>query len=388
MAKPKTLKEWFCIKGDRQNFKPNVRRDAHVIFCHNKLIIESARASAEKSFATGEPVKMMIYGDWGVGKTHAVHNLTWWLNNDPETVSTKIVFFELGDITKSTKFDLLVRAVLDNIGLDEIIRLAGNYMGKTEVYLPDGLRDIGIGKDIADTYQKFLSASPGDTPTQLVSYAFEHLKGATVREAPSIGLTLQLRQSSEFYDVLVCLGHLYEKVDGKHLIIIADEAAKLEAVSNDDATESHWIAANRLIFADENTHFGFIYTLSARDPDDFPEALFSEQIKNRLGPSNLIELPNLSVMEVRSYLKSLVSDFVDMDAVNALVASGEIGDEFDENTYPFTPDAFAYFVDYWDNNQMDSKPRNISDKLNDVGFIALKSGKRLIDTESLGTANL
>lgn len=388
MAKPKTLKEWFCIKGERQNFKPNVIRDASVIFCHSKMIIEGARASVERSFAIGEPVKMMIYGDWGVGKTHAVHNVAWWLDNDPETFSTKTVFFELGDITKKTNVGTVVRAVLDNVGLDEIIRLTGNYMAKTEVYLPEGLRGIGVGKDIADAYQKFLSASPGDIPTELVSYALEHLKGGAVREAPSIGLTLQLTESKEFYHVLVCLGHLYEKVDERQLIIIADEGAKLEALAGDEATEAHWVDANKMFFADENTHFGFIYTLSARNFDDFPEVLNAPQIENRLGKGNLIELLNLTGPEVGDYLKKLVSDFVDMEAVKALVDSGEIGADFDENTYPFTPDAFAHFIDFWDRNQRDSKPRDISDRLNDAGFIALKNGKRLIDTDSLESANM
>lgn len=388
MAQPKTLKEWFCIKGDRLNFKPNVFKDANVIFCHEKMIIDGARASVEKSFATGEPVKMMIYGDWGVGKTHAVHNIAWWLDYNSETFSTKTVFFELGDITKKTNVGTVVRAVLDNIGLDEIIRLTGNYMAKTEVYLPEGLRGIGVGKDIANAYQTFLSASPGDIPTEVVSYALEHLKGGAVRGASSIGLTLQLTESNEFYDVLVCLGHLVEKVDEKHLIIIADEATKLEAVSGDEATEAHWISANKLIYDDNNTHFGFIYTLSARAPSEFPEVLLTPQILNRLGKGNLIELLNLSGPEVGDYLKNLVSEFVDMEAVKALVDSGEIGADFDENTYPFTPGAFAHFIDFWENNQEDSKPRDISDRLNDAGFIALKSGKRLIDTDSLEAANM
>lgn len=388
MVKPKTLKEWFFIRGDRQNFKPNVRRDANVIFCHDKMIVDGARASIEKSFATGEPVKMMVYGDWGVGKTHTVQHIKWWLENEYDSFPTKVVFLELGDITKKTRFDLIIRAILDNIGLDEIVRLAGNYMGKTGTFLPDGLRQVGVGKDVADAYQKFLSASPGDVPTQLVTYALEHLKGGAVKEATSIGLTPQLVQSNEYFDVLVSLGHLYESVDGKHLIIIADEAAKLESVSGDEATESHWIAANRLIFDDNNTHFGFIYTLSARHPDDFPEVLIHQQIVSRLGESNLIELPNLSGPEAREFVKKLVMDFVDMEAVTALTASGEGGSGFDKESYPFTKEGFEHFIEYWNLNQTKSKPRDIADKMNDAGFVALKTNKRLIDSACLTAANM
>ena len=31
-------------------------------------------------FAANEPVKMLILGDLGVGKTHAVNHICWWLN--------------------------------------------------------------------------------------------------------------------------------------------------------------------------------------------------------------------------------------------------------------------------------------------------------------------
>ena len=46
------------------------------------------------------------------------------------------------------------------------------------------------------------------------------------------------------------------------------------------------------------------------------------------------------------------------------------------------------FLEYWEANQGDAKPRDISDKLNILGFIALKSVKRLIDVACLETASM
>ena len=85
------LSEWFCLKDGRANFKPNVNRDKQLFFCH--LDIQSRIvASIERDFALGEPVKMMLLGDWGVGKTHTVHHIQWWLQqNDREYPSETYV---------------------------------------------------------------------------------------------------------------------------------------------------------------------------------------------------------------------------------------------------------------------------------------------------------
>ncbi len=257
---PQLLKDWFCLHPDRQNFKPNARTDRELIFCHTDKIEIQAQNSIERSFAIGEPVKMIIYGNWGVGKTHAVHHISWWLEQHQD-YTAKTVFVEVGDITKKSKFDVLLRRFLDEITLDEIIRLVSEYTVKTRVTARDGLRSIGVGHDIVEAYFKFIMSPPGQTPVPATEHAFEHLKGGNVRDAASSGITSRLEQSTEFYDVLKAIGHLYQTVDDTNLILIADEAAKLDDLEADEATSSHWQAINRLIFDDANSYFGFIYTL-------------------------------------------------------------------------------------------------------------------------------
>jgi len=382
-----TLQDWYCLKKGRQNFKPNVRRDRDLIFCHDNEIEELAQLSIERSFAMGEPVKMMIYGNYGVGKTHAVHHISWWLEQHEE-FSAKTVFVELGDITRRSNFSALVRPFLDEIGMDEIVRLISEYTVKTTTHPRDGLRAAGVGKDIVEAYYKFIMSPPGSTPVPLTEQAFEHLKGGVVKDAASSGLSNKLDQSSEFYDVLVAIGHLYKAVDDKQLIFIADEATKLEAVEADDVTNAHWENTNKLIFDDANTYFGFIYTYSASSTGAITRSLSAPQIENRLGSRNLIHLSSLSELELNSFLDRLVNSFVDKDEVKKLADKGELGGEYDPETYPFTASAKARFIEYWMRSPEISKPRDITDHLNDAAFNALKTNSRLINEDALEVAGL
>jgi len=76
------LHDWFCLKPERDNFKPNNLTDADLIFCHDHLVHDQIMGSLERRFAGNEPVKMLIYGDWGIGKTHTINHICKWLEKN------------------------------------------------------------------------------------------------------------------------------------------------------------------------------------------------------------------------------------------------------------------------------------------------------------------
>src|SRR4029453_257606 len=104
---PILLREWFCLKEGRDNFKPNPQQDSRLVFCHEKLLSEEIQTSVEARFAANEPVKMLILGDWGVGKTHAVNHIKWWLNENNADYPAYPVVIEIPDIDKSSRVDAL-----------------------------------------------------------------------------------------------------------------------------------------------------------------------------------------------------------------------------------------------------------------------------------------
>lgn len=378
-----TLRDWFSMKDGRDSFRPRLPHDRDLVFCHDKILHDDVLMSIERSFATNEPIKMLIYGDWGVGKTHLTHHICWWLDQNKTDYPAHPLLIEIGDITKKSRFDEVIRPFMDTLGVHYLVELVSDYRG----YKPnvaEGLKAAAVSSHIAEAFAKFLLSSPGQTPNQLVLAAFEYLKGRQPGAAgTSAGLAVQLDQSRDFYDVLLALGEMHQVVHGHRLLFIADEAAKLQAVEADEACQSHWVNVSKLIFDDANDKFGFIYTISAVRTNQLPLALFEPQIRNRLG-SNAFELKSLAPNDVSDYLSKLVNAFIDRTTVESLVSSGEIAEaDYDWDAYPFTVAARTRFQDHYDRNQADSKPRDISRRLDELAFIAGKQGKRLIDDDCL-----
>jgi hypothetical protein len=383
---PLLLHDWFCLKPGRDNFKPHNVRDKNLTFCHKHLVNDEILGSLERRFAANEPVKLLIHGDWGVGKTHTINHICWWLDAHRADYPAHPVIIEIGDITKTTRFDALVRPFIEALGLDCLVALVHGYI-KVHQNVQQALERKGVSGQVADAFSKLLLASPGSTPPPIVLSAIDYLKGRRPIAGTAMGFGQQLVGSNELFDVLLAIGEMYREVNGERLIFFADEAAKLEAVDADDAVRAHWENANKLIFDDHNNTFGFVYTVSALRRT-LPQSLFSPQLQNRLG-DGVFEMQNLPPRDVEGFLRNLVDEFVDKSCVDALVAAGAIaGGSYTWEDYPFTPVARQEFVAYFSRTQENSKPRDISHKLTDAAFVAMKSGNRLIDPAALRAAKI
>jgi hypothetical protein len=385
---PMTLNEWFSMKNGRSSFLPQLPDDANLVFCHYELIHENILSSIEKNFARKKPIKMLIHGDWGVGKTHATYHICWWLKENAADYPAYPIVIEIGDISRKSRFDEIVRPFLDKLGLDFVIRLVHDYRGK-EPNVSQSLRAKGIASHVAEALSKMLMCSPGAPPVDLVSQTFEYLKGRKVGGGDRLGLGQPLEQSQEFIDVLTAIGEMYQVVNnGTRIVFIADEAVKLENVEVDEAVQGHWVTANKLIFDDRNQSFGFVYTVSGKGPRELPRAIWEPQIQNRLG-QNVFQLSTLATKDVESYLSKMLDAFIDWERVEQLAIDGTIpADQYDRPSYPFTPDAKGRFLDYFNRSQENAKPRDISERLDDLAFVALKRKERVITASVLESKDM
>jgi hypothetical protein len=378
---PFKLNDWFCMKPERLNFKPRIPEDAGVIFCHDQILNDEILASIQAAFAKSEPVKMLLYGDWGVGKTHLLYHVQYWLKQDEADYPATPVIIEIGDLTKVSRFDEVVRPFLDRLGLDAVIQLVHSYRG-VKPNVTQALVAAGVSSQVAEAFSKLLLASPGSAPPQAAVMAFDYLKGPNKGKAgAAAGLSEPLTQSQGLYAVLKSLGKMHATVNVRQILFIADEGAKLEDMSHGAVTERHWSHVNRLIFAEENRSFGFIYTAGFRR--SVPLGVFGDSF-GEAPAHHLFELPNLGPSGVDLYLSRLKESFVDRARAEAIFSKGtarEIGYYWE--MYPFTARARAEFVGYFSRHREAAKPRDISKKLDDVAFVAGQKGKRLIDSDCL-----
>lgn len=382
-----TLGTWFFLRNGRRSFKPDPLRDKEMMFCHQDVQV-SIQSSVEQAFATDQTLKLLLWGDWGVGKTHTLHHLDFWLSQHGGDFPTRIVLVKIGDVAKNSRFAVVHKDLLDGIGLPRMIELAYAYMQGGRG-LVAGLQEIGVPAGIREAFNKLLVGTPGQTPPDVVVTAWNYLRGVDVgRTGAALGLGDRITDSKEFYSVLAALGHLVKTVEDRQLVFLVDEAARLEAVSDALEVERHWVNINTMIFDQENRHFGFVYTVSGRTADDIPRALFEPQIENRLGNRKL-ELRNLEPTGVKEFLTRLTESFVDQTALeNDPTVSIRQNPDYNWARYPFTASAFDRFVDFFQRTPENSKPRDIADRLDEAGFYALKAQKRLIDDDVLNQVNM
>ena len=382
-----TLATWFHLRSGRRSFKPDPLRDREVVFC-NREVQANIGLAVERAFATDETVKLLLWGDWGVGKTHALRHLDYWLGQNVADYPALTVFAKIGDVSKSSRFSIVHKDLLDGIGLESAIQMVHQYMQQVGNLLV-GLEAIGIPAPISQAFNKLLVATPGQAPPEIVVTAWNYLRGAGVgRAGTALGLQEQMADSKDFYYTLAALGHVVAKVKGKQLVFLVDEAARLEAVSDALEVERHWVNVNTLIFDQENRYFGFVYTVSGKNDGDIPRALFEPQIENRLG-NRRIELLNLQPDGVREFIRNLTENFVDRAALeNDAEAQLRNNPDYSWESYPFTAAALEHFVDYFQRTPENAKPRDVADRLDEAGFYAIKAGQRLITEATLADIGL
>src|SRR2546428_10991981 len=97
-----TIAEWFGLKDGHRDFWVESQADARLLFARTALD-QRLSAVLRRSFRTGNPPKLVLHGDWGVGKTHTMRHLQWGVENSPD-YNADVVFVDLPDITSKTDF--------------------------------------------------------------------------------------------------------------------------------------------------------------------------------------------------------------------------------------------------------------------------------------------
>src|SRR5947208_15015229 len=117
--------EWFGLKAEHRDFMIETDVDARLFFARAELD-DQLQAILRRSFRTGTPPKLVLYGDWGVGKTHTMRHLEFEIAED-EAAKAMVVFVEMPDISSKSSFQVAHSAFLDALGLKRARELVLKY---------------------------------------------------------------------------------------------------------------------------------------------------------------------------------------------------------------------------------------------------------------------
>jgi Cdc6-like AAA superfamily ATPase len=335
-----TMAQWFGLAGDRKDFYIENQADARLLFARTDLD-ERLKALLRRSFRTSNPPKLVLYGDWGVGKTHTMRHMQYEIETNSD-YAADVVFVELPDITARTTFQAAHSALLDALGMDRVKVWMSQYQARNP-YAFETLQEWTQSADIAKAFSTLIGY--GDA----ARLAWDWLRGIKLSpaDARSAGLPPSLEQSHHMVQVLRATGRLAQEIEGRMLVLMLDEATKLTNVTNHDSI-AHWVNAFKILSDSLTKEVGLVVSISLRQIEEFPDPLRDQQVQTRFGQEHYIDLPNFREEEAREFMIALLSEWVDDYKESQIIAThpSEADEEDITDTFPFTDPAFDRFIQY------------------------------------------
>jgi Cdc6-like AAA superfamily ATPase len=368
------MAEWFGLADERRDFYVENQADARLLFARTELN-ERLMAMLRRSFRTANPPKLVLYGDWGVGKTHTMRHMQYVIESNPD-YAAEIVFVELPDITSKTDFQAAHSALLDALGIDRVKVWVSQFQARNMNAL-ELLQDWTQSGDIAKAF------------TTLIGYgeasriAWDWLRGIKLSpaDARSAGLPPSLDQSQHMVQVLLATGRLSQEIDGRMLVLMLDEATKVKNVTNGDAL-AHWKNALKILADDLTRDAGLIASISIPNVDEFPDPFRDQEVVTRFSEEHYVDLPNFQEEEAREFMLALLAEWIDDTKKAAILEAygAETDGELTDATFPFTEPAFERFIQYTCRAVV-TTPRDIQKNLDDFLNRAIDDARHVLSAD-------
>ena len=376
-----TMQTWFGLKANHNDFTIETDADAELFFARHELD-EQLKSMLRRAFRTSNPPKIVLYGDWGVGKTHTMRHIEYVIENT-QNYNAVVVFVELPDITAKSTFQVAHSALLDAIGLDQAKHLTLQFQTKHPDDAQTEIREFTQSGDVAIAFANLLALGEGGR------IAWDWLRGIplSASDAKLVGLPTALTQSNHLVKVLQMFGRLVQEVQQKLLVLMLDEATKLVSVTNQDAV-NHWLNAFKLIADQQTKEIGFIISGSWIDPDDMALPLQDQQVMSRFGEPSYIRLQNLDEQDTRDFIVALLSTWIDPDRRQQITTDygGEAdGEEVSEDSFPFTLPALEVAVQYACRHGGYTTPRDIQVTIDDLLNRAIDDDRRIVSSQYINS---
>jgi Cdc6-like AAA superfamily ATPase len=374
------MQSWFGLKDEHKDFSIETEADANLFFARHELD-ERLKGILRRSFRTGNPPKMVLYGDWGVGKTHTMRHMEYVIEHTPEFPAV-VVFVELPDITAKSTFQVAHAALLDALGFetakDWVRRFLTLHADFTVL-----IREATQSGDIAKAYENMLAPGEGSR------IAWDWLRGVPLAgpDGRLAGLPTGLTQSNQFVRVLQMFGRFCYEVEQKLLVFMLDEATKLEYVSNQDAV-NHWLNAFKLLADQQTKEVGFIVSGSWINADDMAIPLANQQVVTRFGDPNYIPLHRLDETDTAEFISALLEEWVEPTKRADILVTHQAhadGEPVTDQSFPFSEKGLELAVQYACRQGGYTTPRDIQVTLDELLNRAIDDGRHVVSSAYIRT---
>ncbi len=386
--------EWFCLKPGRENFHVDPDRDHEFLFGKGEWK-DDIDARLRRALALKEPVRLVWWGQYGIGKTHRLKFTEFWIRD--HHLDLYPVNVVCRDIEEKSTFDRLHYDLVNNLGRERMQPIIAKYIQKLDLGTPGilPLERLTSSPDIIGAVRRFaVSASKTRSDEDIQMAAWKFLTGGELasKECSLAGVSRECIDSSvEYAGVLRVLGTAITAETSQQLVYLIDQVEALSKIRQ-RSVEGRWVETLRTVLDVRNV--GVVMAIGAENRfDELPSIMVQPEIVRRFTINNYLEIGAFKRDQTAEFLEGLLREWIDETKRDALAAAekwpSSISD-YSPDTYPLTKRAWEIMCRFC-SDELDhktAKPSEIIETMNRVSYEAYSSGRRLIDDTFLKTQGI
>jgi hypothetical protein len=324
--------------------------------------------------------KRLLWGPYGGGKTHTLYKT---LHELGGLTAIHPVRAECPDLSKRSDFSDLYRdGIMPVLGEEAVISLFERAIEKVPVAR-------------RDEYLRRLRDFFGDEPiskavAQLMNPNFERIRlwawisGIALNRAElsDLGQTQDLASAepARLAEMIILIGRVMRKVDGKTLVLCLDEMERVKGVGQ-DSINTFLTGFTRLMDPNQRD-VAILLGCSAQLFDDMPD-LFARNgpVVSRIGFHSTIEIPHISDPAVDGFIRQIIAFVRDKNAdIGALIAEAkkENAETLDPDFFPFSSEAIQSMKSRL---SRDMTPREITIMMTQTAGRAYLTGRHSVGSD-------
>jgi len=375
--------EWFCLKDGRVNFQIRPDRDHQFMF-GNVAWRDGIRRELQRSLLLNNPVRIVWWGDYGIGKTQRLRYMEHLINTDfaenkpsfhPVVVTTR-------DLQDKSGFEQLHYELVSRLKFEQMRNATVSYAKKlwTGVSGPVPFEQLSTSEDVLSAFRVL-----GGDNSRFAETAWRFLAGQNVGNEMVVANVHKgiLDSSIEFADVLKIFATIIEVELGKQLFYMVDQVEALSKITNKNA-EARWVETTRAVLDIPN--LSIVLAIGASRLEGMPTIVYAPEIVRRFTVDKYIQMPAYETPDAEAFVQDLLKSLVNPAKRQTLERESDLAATvpgYRPDFYPFTEKAFRKFCRYFGEQPKIGKPAEIIPKLDYLAAEAFIQNKRMIDEDFL-----
>jgi len=384
------LRDYCCL--NRPRFRVDPEADAEWFF-GNKQVSDELLARIRSDFDIRGVPKCGVIGRFGDGKTHTLYHIKHLFEKKPENYPAKCFFLGIAPYDERIPdlggWKYIHGKMLDSMGEAFLRLIVQEFNRSSEDKTADlsnemknlfKFGDENLKRSLANVLSGyFLRETRSTLP------AWQWLRGSKLEkgaQAQDLAATKALENAEDMVNVVLNLGNLVRKTQGKAIVFLMDEAQDLNNVDKRLIEIHH---AFLQLASDYNQDVGFIIAYFGQGQQFIPKAIIqpADDILSRLGVTrqnvdeafiNLIRLINTKG-DMRAFMSNLLQNIKDEGKAKDLISNVTLAGKVTWQSLPFTEDALDRAVEILFQNEQTRNARMIINTLAQVAAVAYHRGK-------------